>query len=66
MRRTDISIESKVAELAELDIEIRCFLEAALSEVNWEHKLHCVPAAICFFYDFTGQSSTPTNIHKVK
>ena len=46
-RATGTGMESKLAELAELESKTRCLLETVLDEPGWERNLHCVPAAMC-------------------
>lgn len=47
MRLTASNKETKLAELAELDGEVRSFLEVVMGELEWRQTLTCVLVALC-------------------
>ena len=44
---TASNIESKFADIAELDKQIRSFLEVVIDEIEWKQTPNCVPVALC-------------------
>ena len=46
MRLTNQNKETKLAELAELDRQIRCFLEVVIGEIARSDKLSYIPVAL--------------------